>query len=786
MAVNMARRAMMYWRLPMPTRGKRGRSNKRKAPSQPLVTLSPEAKMEIAGLVMVLLAMLTLLSLLSLSRSALTSAWLHLLAQGFGVGQFVIPFGLGVAGILLFLAGMGHGVPLRPRRIAGLLLLFLAAEATIHALAFAPNPGDLARAGKGGGHLGWGIMAGLWSLFGEVGGLVILFCLLLAAAYLVLDRSPAEIGAFLKRAGDAVVSRYRLRHVPVGGGLPQPRADERLFQRPAEPVVHGPRSNGATTVQAARPATTANGLLAPRVIGGTHEWALPPIDQILENDQEQTIDDAELRGKAHTIEETLSHFGVPARVSEIHPGPTVTQFGVEPGFIERRDPQTKEMKRYKVKVNKIQSLANDLALALAATSIRIEAPVPGRAMLGIEIPNKNISPVTLRSVMESDNYERMAGKKLRFALGVDVNGEALAADMAGMPHLLIAGATGSGKSVCINSIICALLCNNTPDELRVIMVDPKRVELTGYNGIPHLLTPVIVDIERVVGTLKWVTKEMERRYDIFSKVGVRNLEGYNASAPGRGDQSMPYLVVFIDELADLMMVAPDDVERSICRIAQMARATGIHLVIATQRPSVDVVTGLIKANFPSRIAFAVSTQIDSRVILDGPGAEQLLGRGDMLFMAPDASKLTRIQGCYVSDAEIERLVTYWRNLAGEPEPSVIPGSPLPPEGTPLVQKPLFNGMANIEDEEEDEDDALLPEAIDLVYKQQHASVSLLQRKLRVGYARAARLMDLLEERGIVGPPEGPTHSRQVLAPPEEEAPADEEFSDEDWEEETKA
>jgi len=378
------------------------------------------------------------------------------------------------------------------------------------------------------------------------------------------------------------------------------------------------------------------------------------VQEIFDEGQEQELSEAEIRAKVRTIEETLQHFGVSARVVEVNQGPTVTQFGLEPGFIERRDAKGRLIGRHKVKVRRIQSLANDLALALAATSIRIEAPVPGRPMLGIEIPNDQKTTVTLRSVMESESFQRL-DSRLRIALGIDVLGQAIVADLATMPHLLIAGTTGSGKSKCINALIACLLCGNTPDELRLIMIDPKRVELTGYNGIPHLLTPVVVEIERAAGTLKWVTREMDRRYEIFAKVGVRNIEGYNASAASRGDVPFPGIIVFIDELADLMMVAPDEVERSVCRIAQMARATGIHLVIATQRPSVDVVTGLIKANFPARIAFAVSTQIDSRVILDVPGAEQLLGRGDMLYMAPDANKLVRLQGCLVTDAEIERM-----------------------------------------------------------------------------------------------------------------------------------
>ena len=747
-------------------KGKSVRGNKRRS-SQALIQLSRGAKLQIAGIALLMLAMVTLLSLLSLSRSQVMEAWLALLARAFGWGRLVIPFGLGVAGVLVFLVGIGHPVPLPWRRVLGLLLLFLAGEGTIHALFFASDPKALAAAGGGGGYLGWAIQMGLWAVVGDIGGLFILFISLAGALLLILDRPLTDLAALLVRGWEAATAWYRLRRLPVGGGLPPAeRPSERLFDRLAAPATPRLASPASASAQGASSPPQTGALLQPRVIGGTQEWRLPPLEGILEEGKEQEQHDPEIRSKVRILEETLQHFGVTARVVEVNPGPTVTQFGVEPGFVERRDAEGR-VHRFKVKVSKIQALANDLALALAATSIRIEAPVPGRSMVGIEIPNEHATTVTLRSVMESEAFRRLESR-LRIALGLDVSGQPVVADLATMPHLLIAGATGAGKSVCINAIIACLLCNNTPEELRLILIDPKRVELTPYNGIPHLLTPVVVDIERVVGVLKWVTREMDRRYQIFSKVGVRNIEGYNASAANRGERPFPYLVVVIDELADLMMVAPDEVERSVCRIAQMARATGIHLVMATQRPSVDVVTGLIKANFPARISFAVSTQVDSRVILDSPGAEQLLGRGDMLFMAPDASKLVRAQGCYVSDAELERLVNYWKGLSVNQQE--LAATALPPEGGPLVQQPLWEEMAEAEREEAGSD-PLLDEAIALVRAQKRASITLLQRKLRVGYARAGRLMDLLEEKGIVGPAEGVNHSREVLAPAEGEAEA---------------
>ncbi len=754
-------------------RSKSSRSRKRTAARGPLIRLSGAARLQLGGATLLMLSLVTLLSLLSLSHGRLTAAWLSLLAQAFGWGRLVIPFGLGIAGILLFMAGAGHTVALPWRRVIGLALLFLSTEGLIHSIGYAPGIEslDAARRGVGAGFLGYGIQQLLWLAVGDLGGVLVLVVALVGAVLLVIDRRPTDLVALAVRAWSGATAWYRLRRVPVGGGLPAPVREPAgpVLERLSEPVLR-PRPAPPPSPAERAPAVSGPESRAdaqPRAIGAAHEWRLPAIEEILEPGTEQELSEAEIRTKVRIIEETLQSFGVPARVVEVNQGPAVTQFGVEPGYIERRD-QNGRLRRFKVKVSKIESLANDLALALAATSLRIEAPVPGRPMLGIEIPNARMANVTLRSVMESETFRRISSR-LRLALGLDVSGQPVVADLATMPHLLIAGATGSGKSVCINAIIACLLCDNTPDDLRLILIDPKRVELTGFNGVPHLLTPVVVDIDRVVGTLKWVTREMDRRYGIFAQVGVRNIEGYNASAPNRGDPPFPYIVVIIDELADLMMVAPDEVERSICRIAQMARATGIHLVIATQRPSVDVVTGLIKANFPARISFAVSTQVDSRVILDAPGAEQLLGRGDMLFMPPDAAKLTRVQGSYVSEAELSRLVNYWKGLNSSLAAGNLQGAP----DSILVQKPLWQEIA--EEEDEDDGDPLLDEAIAVVRAQNRASVSLLQRKLRIGYARAARLMDLLEEQGIVGPPEGPNHSRPVLAFEDEEEATEEEY-----------
>ncbi|GAI60184.1 unnamed protein product [marine sediment metagenome] len=475
-------------------------------------------------------------------------------------------------------------------------------------------------------------------------------------------------------------------------------------------------------------------------------WRLPPID-ILDKASEVEFGQADNMQRARLIEEALASYGVEAKVVQINAGPTVTQFGVEPGW-DRKMKETRERDRdgnvrvkleevskTRVKVERITSLANDLALALAAPSIRIEAPVPGKSVVGIEVPNVVSSLVSLRGVIETTAFQKIeARSKLSLALGKGAGGEAIAADLSRMPHLLIAGATGSGKTVCLNAVICCLLMHNIPNEVQFIMVDPKRVELTPFNSIPHLATPVIVDTNKALGTLRWLNQEMDKRYQKLAASGARNIDGYNRNK--QGEEKLPYLVLIIDELADLMMAGFDEVERILCRLAQLARATGIHLVVATQRPSVDVVTGLIKANFPTRISFAVTSQVDSRTILDGAGAEKLLGRGDMLYMPTEAARPKRLQGCFVSDAEIERLVYFW-------------GSQRREEAAQLRVEELVSPLTTGRREGFPED-PLLKAAKQLLEEHKHISTSYLQRKLHIGYPRAARIMEQLEEESAKG------------------------------------
>ncbi len=475
-------------------------------------------------------------------------------------------------------------------------------------------------------------------------------------------------------------------------------------------------------------------------------WRLPPID-ILDRSPEVEFSQADNIQRAKLIEEALASYGVETKVVQINAGPTVTQFGVEPGWdrkmkeIKERDKdgnvsvRLEELSKTRVKVERITSLANDLALALAASSIRIEAPVPGKSVVGIEVPNTVSSMVSLRGVIETSSFQKIEAKsKLSIALGKGAGGEAVAADLSRMPHLLIAGATGSGKTVCLNSVICCLLLHNTPNDIRFIMIDPKRVELTPFNSIPQLAVPVIVDVNKALGTLRWLNQEMDKRYQKLAASGARNIEGYNRSR--QGEERVPYLILIVDELADLMMAGFDEVEHILCRLAQLARATGIHLIVATQRPSVDVVTGLIKANFPTRISFAVTSQVDSRTILDMGGAEKLLGRGDMLYMPTEAAKPKRLQGCYVSDAETERLVYFWGSQRKEEAAQL--------KVEELVSPPTAGRGGGFPD------DPLLETARQLAREHKHISTSFLQRKLRIGYPRAARIMEQLEEEQAKG------------------------------------
>jgi len=690
-------------------------------------------------------AAITLLGLLRISDGQVLNWWTTTWRRLFGWVVYPLVLVMGCMGLWLVWDKLRQRLPITPSMVIGLELLFLVVLAASHLPLVLRQGADeallAAREGHAGGYVGYALAVGLADNLGVVISAVLLLVTFLFALYLLLSLAWADVvepalraaRTWSRRLGRrivAVLSRWQVSRQgePVAPELPEIPWWE---QEPDSSQSRRAGRKSASRQLRARPTS-------PRPSTGH----LPPLD-LLEPPAPHAYGDEDVQRKIQILEETLSSFGVPAEVVEVNQGPTVTQFGVDPGYVERPGPEG-QVKRQRVRVARIAGLVNDLALALAASPIRIEAPVPGRSVVGIEVPNETVSLVSLRNVLESPAFSRIKSR-LAIALGEDVSGHPFAVDLALMPHLLIAGATGSGKSVCINTIICCLLCNNTPNDLKLLMVDPKMVELVGYNGIPHLMAPVVIDAEQVVGGLAWITRQMDQRYKQFNKAGVRNLEEYNRQIARRKhseEEPLPTLIVLIDELADLMMVAPDEVERHVCRIAQMGRATGIHLVIATQRPSVDVVTGLIKANFPARISFAVTSQTDSRVIIDQGGAEQLLGRGDMLFMAPQQPAPLRLQGCFVSDKEIDRLIDFWRNE----EPSW-------PEQLPL---PWMDGGGG-----EDGDD-LLEQAIKLAQGRDRLSTSWVQRQLRIGFPRAARLMDQLEDEGIVGPDEGGGRGREVL------------------------
>jgi S-DNA-T family DNA segregation ATPase FtsK/SpoIIIE len=505
---------------------------------------------------------------------------------------------------------------------------------------------------------------------------------------------------------------------------PQKPIDIRVAQEP-QPMKKEPQKEDPSGL---------GGSLVSNMPGTSQVWNYPPLD-LLSDSAGSKAARGDLKQSAAKIEETLDSFGIQAKVVEVNSGPSVTQYALEIAL--------------GTKLNKITSLADNIALSLAAPTgtVRIEAPIPGKSLVGIEVPNLSPETVMLKSLLSSEVMQKNKSK-LALALGLDVSGNPVVGELSKMPHVLVAGSTGSGKSVAINGFISNLLFRTTPTEVKLILVDPKIVELSQWNGIPHLLTPVINEPEKVLSALRWATQEMERRYKLFASIGARNIDSYNEMS---GFQALPYIVIILDELADLMMFAPVEIEDAIVRLAQMARAVGIHLVLATQRPSVDVITGLIKANIPSRIAFNVVSQIDSRVIIDTPGAEKLLGKGDMLYVPPDASKPYRVQGVYVSDNEINKLIDFLKKSGVEPQytEEIV---------TMPISKLSKGGGAVIDGDSKDD---LFEEAVKVVVQYDRASASLLQRRLRVGYARAARLLDELESAGVVGIADG-SKARDVL------------------------
>ena len=687
-----------------------------------------------AGVLLIAFALMALFSLWGWTDGTLLDFIASILSTWFGWGSVLILIGVGYFGFILL---QRERTSLHWGRI---LALELASLLTLGLFA-ASQGNDLFRAESGldGGRLGWGIVRLLWQYMGKFAGTSVLFIFWLLAVATGFGLW-AKLEAWLAQiAGDqapVIVSTPVPDQVPETETQVKPPTPKKKSQ-PLPPEFR-------TQLKAAEKKQEKSAKLPPR------GEDLPPLN-ILLGDSAARADERTINQTAGLIMKTLSEFGIPATVIGYRVGPSVTQFAVQPGFIKKGN-EEEDAQQMKVRVAQIAALEKDLALALSAQRLRIEAPVPGKPYVGIEVPNTNTTVVRLRTLMESDAYYKV-GAPLAIALGRDVSGNPLMADLARMPHLLIAGATGSGKSVCITSIAACLAINNTPEELRMVMIDSKMVELIRFNGLPHLFGKVETNLDRILGVLRWVVVEMEHRYRLLEAMHARDLSSYNKKVTRTADgQPLPRIVVMIDELADLMMSAPDQTEHNLVRLAQMARATGIHLVVATQRPSTDVVTGLIKANFPARLAFAVASSIDSRVILDYTGAESLLGRGDMLFLNPEVGNPVRAQGVMITDMEIERLISHWQKN------SDIPAEDVPPWET-LLKEP-----------EEDEDDGLVEQAVSIVRQQQRASASMLQRRLRIGYPRAARLLDQLEAMGVVGPSQGGGKEREVLISDEDEKP----------------
>jgi DNA segregation ATPase FtsK/SpoIIIE, S-DNA-T family len=685
------------------------------------------------GVLLISVALMSFLALGGYTEGVLLTPWASLLSLWFGWGAYVIVLAIGYTGFAVlrrngFAMGWGRFFALE---VASFLTLALFA---------AMNGNSLLRAESGmdGGRIGWGLVTLFWR-FGELPGTLVLFVLWLLALMTGLGLWAVLERWLLKLAGE----------IPPVEMAAMPEAEYEAPVEKTEPERPARKKNTNPLPAEFRKSLRAADQQDKKPISPRDRDERLPSLNILLADQNTRPDERTINQTAGMIEKTLAEFGIVATVVGFRIGPTVTQFAVQPGFMRRGGSTEEDAQQMKVRVAQIASLQKDLTLALSAERLRIEAPVPGKPYVGIEVPNTHTSVVRMRAILETDVFHKV-GKPLAMALGRDVSGQPLVADLARMPHLLIAGATGSGKSVCITSIAACLAMNNPPEDLRMVMIDSKMVELIRFNGLPHLYGKVETNIERILGVLRWVVVEMEHRYRLLEGAHTRDLETYNRRLSRKKDGApLPRIVVLIDELADLMMSAPDQTEHNLVRLAQMARATGIHLIVATQRPSTDVVTGLIKANFPARLAFAVASGVDSRVILDTTGADSLLGRGDMLFLNPEVGNPIRAQGVMITDMEIERLIAHWQKTIDVKDDSA-------PWEKLLIEP------------EENEDEGLIEKAISIVRQSQRASASLLQRRLRIGYPRAARLLDQLEDMGVVGPSQGGGKERDVLLGPLDE------------------
>ena len=730
--------------------------------------IEPRIRDEIGAIAVLAFALLSTVALAT-DQGAVLQWWRSALFALLGWAAWLVPLALGATALELWFGFVRREtvLPILGGIVIIVALLGLTRQVT--------------RTDAAGGVVGGAVAKAAGSLFGEVGAYVALGALLLVGLVVAANRTIAELFVPIWRQRPAIgglkpgtmipggtATRFdrltadederpdQMRiHIPEGRNSERPRAE--AAQPPRDPARWGAgqgpggprreeRVSEAEPPREREPFAVSNAGLASAAVaaeGVLHAeppekpWVLPAIDQLDQGSAARSGKDELIRNK-RVIEETLSHFGIAASVVDVFVGPVVTRYELKPAA--------------GVKLSRIEALSDDLSLALAARTLRIEAPIPGKSVVGIEIPNLAIGLVSVRDVAESAEFKG-SPSKLTVALGKDVAGGAIVTDLAKLPHLLIAGQTGSGKSVCIGAILTSLLLQSTPDDVRILIGDLKRVDFPGFNGVPHLVVPVMHDSPQILNALYWTTSEMDRRYRLFARANARNIASYNEKH--QGQDRVPYVVFIIDELADLMLQAPIQVEKQITRVAQLARATGIHLVLGTQRPSVDVITGLIKANVPARIAFATASSVDSRTIIDMTGAEKLLGRGDMLWLAPDAAKPVRAQGAFVSDAEIEQVIRHWRQ-----------------------QREAHYDLSIIEDKErarvrddggDEIDDDRYEEAVAIVQRAGQASVSMLQRKMTIGFARAGRLIDIMEQNGVIGPSQGPGKMREVYGMAKDDA-----------------
>jgi len=715
-----------------------------------------------------------------------------------GVSRSVVPIALVAGGVALVRGGdpeADDDVERIARFMVGGFFVTVAVTGVLHVVRGRPGIDDpIEEIGAAGGGLGWAVGGPLHAAADTAGSLLVLAAIGITGALVVTGSSARAFGGGLGRAVAPLGTLVRramasLFHDPTQG------TDAAIEYRPSEPVVHSPpepEPEPEPEPQPVEPTATKGRTKAEPVAEATQEslplpssngkWKLPPMS-ILSRSEAKAVDRNEVADRGRLLQFTLDQFGVPTTLLDPVVGPTVTRYVLELGE--------------GVKVSKLESLRKDIAYAMASPDVRILAPIPGRRAIGVEVPNTDRQVIALGDILRSKEA-RHAKHPLEVAIGRDINGKNVLVNLATMPHLLIAGATGAGKSSCLNSLLTSILMRTTPEQVRMILIDPKRVEMGQYDRAPHLLTAPVTDPRQAANALAWAVREMERRYDLLHKVGFRDITGYNNAVdagtiePGLGEvdesgdpleyKRLPFMLVVVDELADLMMVAARDVEESIARIAQMARAVGIHLVIATQRPSVNVITGVIKANVPARLAFAVSSLTDSRVILDQPGAERLVGKGDLLMLGPSSSTPHRVQGCWVEEGEIRTIVKHWIDQApaapdeqtltagtatSDPTgPNVSADAPIPGAGGVTNTPPSLDTITAAPPQAEEDGDELLGQAMELVVETQLGSTSMLQRKLRVGFARAGRIMDLLEEAGVVGPSTG-SKARDVLVTPDE-------------------